>query len=240
MKQGMLPAIKPPELSADLGADSEDWQSLMASLQSAGAARFDAVRWHYIGVLATRANQQTGAAQAQLHAKLHGALSDLNLRMQARTGLTTAKLAPHQTAPSPFKALLQALNPETDLKAQASGWRQDSPRVQAFRKQLGQLRVQKQVTQALAQAPQNAGPINSHMLVLRSLDLMQAISLDYLHRFMAHVDTLMFLQEAQEVKPAHKLAVKTTSKTAAKTTARSPAKGRPDKPPISDSKPVSP
>jgi hypothetical protein len=67
--------------------------------------------------------------------------------------------------------------------------------------------VQKQVTQAMAQAPQNAGPINSHMLVLRSLGLMRDISPDYLNRFMAHVDTLLCLEEAGKVKLTPKRAV---------------------------------
>jgi Protein of unknown function (DUF2894) len=72
----------------------------------------------------------------------------------------------------------------------------ETPRIQQFRKQLSQISVHKQVTQAIAQAPQNAGPINSHMLVLRSLGLMRDISPDYLNRFMGYVDTLLCLDEA--------------------------------------------
>jgi hypothetical protein len=72
----------------------------------------------------------------------------------------------------------------------------ENPRFHQFKKQLSQISVQKQVTQAIAQAPHNAGPINSHMLVLRSLGLMRNISPDYLNRFMAHVDTLLCLEEA--------------------------------------------
>ncbi len=64
-----------------------------------------------------------------------------------------------------------------------------------FRQQLGKISVQKQVNQAIAQAPQNAGPINSHMLVLRSLSLMRDISPDYLSRFMGYVDTLLSLED---------------------------------------------
>jgi hypothetical protein len=52
----------------------------------------------------------------------------------------------------------------------------------------------------MAQAPQNAGPINSHMLVLRSLGLMRDASPDYLSRFMGYVDTLLFLEEAGQGK----------------------------------------
>jgi hypothetical protein len=76
----------------------------------------------------------------------------------------------------------------------------DTPRVAQFRQQLGKISVQKQVTQAIAQAPQNAGPINSHMLVLRSLGMMRDLSPDYLNRFMGYVDTLFFLDAAATVK----------------------------------------
>jgi hypothetical protein len=83
----------------------------------------------------------------------------------------------------------------------------DNPRVALFRQQLGKISVQKQVTQAIAQAPQNAGPINSHMLVLRSLGLMRDLSPDYLNRFMGYVDTLFFLDSAETVKVTPQKAV---------------------------------
>jgi hypothetical protein len=83
----------------------------------------------------------------------------------------------------------------------------DNPRVAQFRQQLGKISVQKQVTQAIAQAPQNAGPINSHMLVLRSLGLMRDLSPDYLNRFMGYVDTLFFLDSPTTVKAPPKKAV---------------------------------
>jgi hypothetical protein len=75
-----------------------------------------------------------------------------------------------------------------------------NPRIEQFRKQLNKISVQKQVTQALAQAPQNPGPINSHMLVLRSIGLMRDLSPDYLHRFMGYVDTLLLLSALDSVK----------------------------------------
>ena len=85
-----------------------------------------------------------------------------------------------------------------------TGWRAESPKVQQFKKQLSQISVQKQVKQAMAQAPQNAGPINSHMLALRSLGLMRDASTDYLNRFMGYVDTLLRLEESGTGKPAPK------------------------------------
>ena len=61
--------------------------------------------------------------------------------------------------------------------------------------------VDKQLALAMKQAPQNAGPINSHMLVLRSLAMMQEISPDYLDRVVSYVDTLLALDPGEKDVP---------------------------------------
>ncbi len=61
--------------------------------------------------------------------------------------------------------------------------------------------VDKQLAQAMKQAPVNAGPINSHMLVLRSLAMMQAISPEYLSSMVTYADTLLFLDPGEVVVP---------------------------------------
>jgi hypothetical protein len=61
--------------------------------------------------------------------------------------------------------------------------------------------VDKQLALAMKQAPKNAGPINSHMLVLRSLAMMQAISPDYLSRMVSYADTLLSLDPGEPVVP---------------------------------------
>jgi hypothetical protein len=62
--------------------------------------------------------------------------------------------------------------------------------------------VGKRVAQELDQAPKNAGPINSHMLVLRSLEKMRDVSPDYLNRFTLYVDTLLLLDQGDKEKQA--------------------------------------
>lgn len=196
-----------------------DVQALQAALHATGAAQWDAVGWHYIERLADRASQHTGPVQDLLCDKLAQALTGLKARHDAAAlaghGQTLA-MPTHTAAPvaapspSPLAALLQEMAPPLANAggAQAAGagalkppgWRPESPRVRQFRKQLGQIQVQKQVSQAIAQAPQNAGPINSHMLVLRSLSLMRDASPDYLNRFMAYVDTLLCLDGAGQGK----------------------------------------
>jgi len=90
--------------------------------------------------------------------------------------------------------------------AQAPGARGELKAIRNFRKTWSKLAVDKQLAQAIEQAPDNAGPLNSHMLVLRSLALMRDISPDYLSRFMSYVDTLLWLDQAEINKPAAKKA----------------------------------
>ncbi|PIT81761.1 DUF2894 domain-containing protein [Limnohabitans sp. 15K] len=175
------------------------------AMRAAGAARVDAVGWHYIETLANRTQAQSGPARLLLHAKLQEALQRFNARMTTAAQTHAAS----EPLPSPLATLLQDMGPKTAPpgSGKTAGWPSENPRIQAFKKQLSQISVQKQVTQAIAQAPQNAGPINSHMLVLRSLGLMRDISPDYLNRFMAHVDTLLCLEEAGNVKLTPKRAM---------------------------------
>jgi len=173
-------------------------------------ATFDPVGWHYTEQLAQRANDATGLTRDLLLAKREKALSEMNARWDAKldakklSGKPDASLDAEATLPSPLAQLLQEMTPPSGetRPSQPNAWRAESPRIQQFRKQLGQISVQKQVSKAIAQAPQNAGPINSHMLVLRSLSLMREASTDYLGRFMVYLDTLMCLEEAVTTKTA--------------------------------------
>jgi hypothetical protein len=84
-----------------------------------------------------------------------------------------------------------------------AGSRPELKTIRNFRNTWSKLSVDKQVTQALEQAPKNAGPINSHMLVLRSLTMMREISPDYLNRFMSYAETLLCLDQGEKEKPGN-------------------------------------
>lgn len=73
-----------------------------------------------------------------------------------------------------------------------------------FRSTWSRLSAEQQLAQALAQAPENAGPLNSHLLVLRALQLMQDVSPDYLQRFMSYADTLLWLEQVDDLSGAVK------------------------------------
>jgi len=192
-------ALPPP-------ADAMNLSQAEGSAWATEAAQRDPVGWHHIQVLAERTRTQTGPAQALLQAKLQSALAQLQARLAEQKKQHTPPIG---RTPSPLSALLRDMAaPSAKRPLSPSGHgRMDNPRVAQFRQQLGKISVQKQVTQAIAQAPQNAGPINSHMLVLRSLGLMRELSPDYLHRFMGYVDTLLFLDSPTTVKASPKKAV---------------------------------
>ena len=186
-----------------------DAQALLQPAQAAEAAQLDPVGWHHIQVLTERTRTQTGLAQVLLQAKLNSALAQLQARLAAQKKQHTQHIQPTRHTPSPLSALLRDMAaPSADRPLSPGGHgRMDKPHIVQFRQQLGKMSVQKKVTQAIAQAPQNAGPINSHMLVLRSLGLMRDLSPEYLHHFMGYVDTLLFLDSPATVKASPKKAV---------------------------------
>lgn len=79
-----------------------------------------------------------------------------------------------------------------------------------FRETWSRISAEDQVDQAVVRGPENAGPLNSHMLVLRSLALMRQLSPDYLRRFLSHLDALLWLDQVNqqyaptEAKPARR------------------------------------
>jgi hypothetical protein len=76
--------------------------------------------------------------------------------------------------------------------------RSEMASVRRFRQTWSRMAAENQVEQATGRGPLNAGPLNSHMLVLRSLALMRKLSPDYLQRFLSHADTLLWLEQASQ------------------------------------------
>jgi hypothetical protein len=120
-------------------------------------------------------------AQAQC-AALAGLVSQLEPATASTPGQAPAQLTASRTG--------AARAPTLELKT-----------VRESRATWARLSVDKQLASAMKQAPANAGPINSHMLVLRSLAMMQEISPDYLSRMVSYVDTLLFLDPGEKDVP---------------------------------------
>lgn len=78
----------------------------------------------------------------------------------------------------------------------ASANRGELKSARRFSETWSKLQSETLVEQALQRSPENAGPFNPHMLMVRSLALMRELSPDYLHRFMQHADALLWLEQA--------------------------------------------
>lgn len=112
------------------------------------------------------------------------ALRSLVAQLEPAPAVATARPSVHH-AGSPVPVA-----PTLDLKT-----------VRESRATWARLSVDRQLSQALRQAPKNAGPINSHMLVLRALEMMQSIAPDYLNRTVSYVDTLLLLDPGEVIAP---------------------------------------
>ena len=196
----------------------------LATLRDAGAPAQDVAGWLHVLSLQERSQAHQGAARALLDSKLSQALDALQARMAAGLlpGAKTAKASCSSSAPPEPSALGQLVHTWKTRRTPGQALQPtpvqpsslESPRVRAFREELGKLRTHKQVSHALSQAPLNAGPLNSHMLVLKCMSLMREASPDYLQRLVVYVETLQRLAAAGEVKTAKALPAKgkTTSK----------------------------
>lgn len=68
---------------------------------------------------------------------------------------------------------------------------------QRFGETWERLGAELQVQQARQRAPRNAGPLNPQRLMVETLARMGELSPHYLRRFLAHTETLLWLEQAQ-------------------------------------------
>jgi hypothetical protein len=205
---------------ADTG-DMGDVQAQLDALRASGAADCDPVLFAYLEALARRAATQPAAIRQSLNARINAAASEL----AGRPATLLTPTAP-TTPASPLADLLayisghahdqpgtippSAGNPTVNRKNRpksksATGRNSQGPELKSvaiFRNEWSKLSTEQQLTQTLAQAPENAGPMNSQHLVLRSLERMRDIAPDYLQGFMSYIDTLIWLDHADPTKPA--------------------------------------
>jgi hypothetical protein len=119
-----------------------------------------------------------------------------------RSKRPSANWPPPQPTQPPRLPTTDASNPLTDLLAHITQHANEQPEatqlrsIARFQDTWARLSTEQQLTQTLAQAPENAGPMNSQHLVLRSLQRMHDIAPDYLQSFMSYIDTLIWLESA--------------------------------------------
>jgi hypothetical protein len=147
------------------------------------------------------------ARLAQLRAlerRIEGAPARVQAILRERLEAARAGLPPEEAAagirpiavrglkrPQPVCEPLAALNRQR-RDAAPSG--EDLQSAIRFRRSWSRTRAADRVVEAASLRPAQAGPLNSHVLMLESLDLMRELSPDYLRRFIAHAETLLWLE----------------------------------------------
>lgn len=160
----------------------EPVEARLQRLREQGAARLDPPRMAQLEALARRLEGQPEAVRALLLARMQVAVDALEVRVAQVKNQPPARI--RVARPQPLQLPTPAAAPEMKSVAR-------------FRRSWANGRAQERVAAATARKPRNAGPLNSHMLVLQTLDMMQAMPGDYLRRFLTHVETLQWLESAQ-------------------------------------------
>jgi hypothetical protein len=179
----------------------------LESLRSVGAWRLDPTRFRYLEALSRRLPSQTEPVRRLLQDKLQVALADYARRFaQAQQVQGIRTLAEKAELPadcaSPRAELNQYIHAalptcavaEPDEKHEFN----ELASVRRFRRAWSSYHIHDKVEQAASRMPANAGPLNSHLLVLRSLAMLGELSDDYLRRFLVQVESLQWLDQASE------------------------------------------
>jgi hypothetical protein len=155
-------------------------------MRERGDDRLDPVRFRFIEAMAARAASHAGDARRLLDGRLAALLAEYEEK--ARCVHDPARAAA-QAPRGPLANLVEHIAHHAPPPAA------DPDTLAYFRSTWSRLSANRRLTQSLAKVPENAGPLNSHHLVHRSLRLMRELSPEYLHRFVAYVDGLLWLEQ---------------------------------------------
>ena len=182
----------------------------LASLRETGAHHHDPARFHYLEVLERRLATQPDAVRQRLIQRLQVAVQDYAQRV-ARVaspegeppGARPASTVLASAHAAPLTRLNRYIQERTQAQAELvdpeeGGNASDLKSVRGFSEVWTKIASDQQVFQAVHRGPDNAGPLNSHRLMLRSLTLMRSLSPDYLGRFLAQMETLLWLDQVNQ------------------------------------------
>lgn len=182
----------------------------LASLREAGAHHLDPARFHYLEVLERRLSTQPDAVRQRLTQRLHVAVADYVQRVASAAssereaaGARVANTVLASAHAAPLTRLNRYIQERTQAQAshadpEEGGNASDLKSVRGFSEVWIKIAADQQVVQAVHRGPDNAGPLNSHRLMLRSLTLMRSLSPDYLGRFLAQMEALLWLDQVNQ------------------------------------------
>ena len=167
----------------------------------------DPVQLHALESLARRLPGAPEPVRRVLEGRLDAALTALASRGQATPppqAPATARMEAASVLAELTRHLRQARQqaqagpPDPALPDPADGPEptRELASVRRFRQTWQRIAAEDRVRHAVGRAPANAGPLNSHRLVLRSLELLHGLSPHYLNRFVSQIETLQWLEQA--------------------------------------------
>ncbi|WP_185753516.1 DUF2894 domain-containing protein [Stenotrophomonas rhizophila] len=174
--------------------------------------RHDPLGFAVIEALQTRAQAQQGAVRKLLDARLVMMVAAYAARIAEQTARAPRRgrgaPAPGAERASPLSGLLATL--AAHAQTQAPPVPRDAPldtapapafpalpAISEFRDLWATVRNESQKRISLAQGPGDGGPLNSAVLVHRSLTLMSELSPGYLQHFLMYLDNLAWLEQLQ-------------------------------------------
>ncbi|MCC8485360.1 DUF2894 domain-containing protein [Xanthomonas campestris pv. raphani] len=200
-------------------------QAQLEQWRAQGADQRDPVRFHLMQTLQARAATQPPAVRQVLEDKLAALVTAYAQTLQP-TPVSVPVPAPAQPAAAPksrarnkrsaapapapvsarqaLSALLTQMAGHTALLSDSSTGNAahapqfpELPALDDFRRTWATVRTASQVRQSLQDAPADAGPLNSSVLVHRCISLMRAQAPGYLQHFLAYIDALSWMEQLQ-------------------------------------------
>jgi hypothetical protein len=188
-------------------------EAALQTLREQGAHLHDPVRFRYLEAMAARMPDQPAAVQSVLRQRFDAALADYRMKAeQAPHGASRQRGASCAVSARPSPLALLNRHIEAHLKdahhhADTPGLHglqgdmarpSDMKSVRRFSELWSRISAEHQLAQALTRGPEQAGPLNSHRLMLRAMSLMHGLSPDYLRRFLAQADALLWLDQMNQ------------------------------------------
>jgi hypothetical protein len=184
-------------------ATADTIHATLTALEASGADQFDPVRFYFIRSMANRSLQQDSAVAALLVAKAHEALTDYEVRLSEQRENMPRQIEQPVDRTDTFSTLTELLHTvDKDGGGSSANGSQELKSVRYFRDALQRQHADKLVTDALIDAPQDAGPLNPQKLALRSLAIMRDISPAYLGHFVSYLDALFWLEKIDTLPPS--------------------------------------
>lgn len=146
----------------------------------------------------------------QLAARLER--STTRARLSELTGQLVRSATPDEPGDHSFDAMMREQEQAiADDLPSAAGPLGELKALRSFRKSRERISIDKLITRCINECPEDCGPLNPQMLAIRSLVVMRELSPQYLNRFVGYIDTLLWLEQAEEKNAAPDTASSSTS-----------------------------